>query len=73
MFPTGVPDVCRGEKYDEGLWKRIFTVRPWQWYKAAGLGRLQKTEMVGCLGRLRGPLSRGGAARAVFEEVTLET
>lgn len=52
---------------------RIFTVRPWQPYKAAGLGRLQKTEIVGCLGRLRGPPSRRGAVQAVFEEVTLET
>lgn len=64
VFPTGAPDI----------WGRSFTVRSWQSYKA-GLGRLRETVIMGCLSqeRFKDPLSRGGAAWAVFEEVTLET
>lgn len=53
---------------------RSFTVRSWQSHKA-GLGRLREAVIMGCLSqeRLKGPPSRGGAAWAVFEEVTLET
>lgn len=77
VFPTGAPDVRgRGgkrEKQDKRVLRTHLHSQTVATLPGRRAGKAPEVSDGGMPRRRRGPPSRGGAARAVFDEVTLET